>query len=67
MSQVLVPFRPKQAQILTPTQEEGATIFDVMLSFMFIFMLLTPLMIMPLLMILPMVNLFKVLGSALKA
>lgn len=69
MSQVLLPFKPKQAQILTPAQEEeeGGTIFDVMFSMMLLMVMIMPLMIMPMFMIMPMVSMMKTLTKAFTA
>ncbi|MEM4744924.1 MAG: hypothetical protein QXX52_08120 [Ignisphaera sp.] len=68
MSQVLFPFKPKQAQILTPTEEEGGgTIFDVLFSMMLMMVILMPLMIMPMFMVLPMVSMIRTLTKAFTA
>lgn len=70
MSQVLFPFKPKQAQVLTPTQDEeegGGTIFDVLFSMMLLMVILMPLMIMPMFMILPMVSMIRTLTKAFTA
>mgnify|MGYP001626246959 CR=1 FL=1 len=68
MSLVLTP---RQAQILAPREEEGeegqVTIFDVMFSMMILMMILMPLMFMPMLFILPMINMFKAISKTLTA